>query len=289
MSTSIKSGSVVVGVDGSPGSDAALDWASRYAMARGKPLVILSALGDPSFYTAYSAPDEVRQMDQVAARRAVENAVGTVHRSGPQLDPEVTMPQNDARDALIESSLRASIVVVGTRGRGPVRALLLGSVSTAVAEHALCPVAVVRPAARDLADEAPVVVGTDGGPASIAALDFAFELASTEGRRLDVVHSWLAHDTLIYATSDSQRRELVQEHAQLLSESLAGYAEKYPDVVVARHMPDGGPVQALVDMSVDAAVVVIGSRGRSRPNVLAGALSRIVVERAHSTVVVVRP
>jgi nucleotide-binding universal stress UspA family protein len=289
MTTSIKHGSVVVGVDGSPGSAAALDWATHYATARRKPLVILNGAGDPAFYTGYSNPDDVRRRLEETARRVADDAMGTARGMSHDLDVEVTTPLRDAREALIESSTRASIVVVGTRGLGPLRSLLLGSVSTAVATHASCPVAVVRPTAGEPTDPAPVVVGTDGGPASTAALEFAFELASLEGRMLDVVHSWLAHDTLIYATSYSQRDELMAEHERALSESLAGYAEKYPDVAVTRHMPDGGAVQTLVDMSVHAAAVVIGSRGRTGPEALVGSVSRIVVERAHSTVVVVRP
>jgi nucleotide-binding universal stress UspA family protein len=289
MTTSIKQGSVVVGVDGSPGSDAALGWAMRYATTRRKPLVILNGAGDPAFYTAYTAPAEARQMLRLQARQVTDHALGTAKLLAPDLDIEVTAPLHDARDALIESSTRASLVVVGTRGRGPVRSLLLGSVSTAVAEHASCPVAVVRESDRDATEQAHVVVGTDGGPASTAALEFAFELASIEGRPLDVVHSWSAHDTFIDAASYAQRLQLMDEHERMLSESLAGYAEKYPDVAVTRHMPDGGAVQTLVEMSEGAAAVVIGSRGRTGAKVLAGSVSRIVVERAHSTVVVVRP
>jgi nucleotide-binding universal stress UspA family protein len=289
MTTSIAPGSVVVGVDGSPGGDAALGWATHYATARRKPLIIVSAAGDPALYEAYVAPEEVRRMDQMAAGRTAHDAMGTARALAPDLPIEVMTAQRDARDALIESSSRASVLVVGTRGRGPVRSLLLGSVSTAVAEHAACPVAVVRPTGRDDTRRARVVVGTDGGPASTAALDFAFELASTEARDLDVVHSWLPHDTFISVTSDAQRRELIQQQERLLSESLEGYAEKYPDVAVTRHTADGGVVHNLVDMSVDAAAVVIGSRGRTGSKLLAGSTSRIVVERAHSTVVVVRP
>jgi nucleotide-binding universal stress UspA family protein len=252
-------------------------------------MVILNGAGDPASFTAHSAPTEARRKLRIQARRITDHALGVARRLAPDLDIEVTAPLHDARAALIESSARASIVVVGTRGRGPVRSLLLGSVSTAVAEHASCPVAVVRPTDPEMSERAHVVVGADGGPASTAALEFAFELASTEGRELDVVHTWSAHDTLVYATSESQRVRAIGDQERLLSESLAGYAEKYPDVVVTRHLADGAAAQTLVDLSKDASAVVIGSRGRTGPKALMGSVSRIVVERAHSTVVVVRP
>jgi nucleotide-binding universal stress UspA family protein len=75
----------------------------------------------------------------------------------------------------------------------------------------------------------------------------------------------------------------------MLSESLAGYAEKYPDVPVTRHVVEGGAVKTLVDLSGDAWTVVVGSRGRTGARLLLGSVSRLVVERAQSTVVVVRP
>ena len=289
MTTSIRQGSVVVGVDGSPGGDAALGWAVRYARARRKPLVILNGPGDPLFYTTYPVPLDVHAELRAAARRISDPAVARARALAPDLEIEVAAPLSDARTALIESSTRASMLVVGTRGRGPVWSLLLGSVSTAVAEHAYCPVAVVRPTDRDVDGESPVVVGTDGGPASTAALEVGFELASTEGRALEVVHSWSSYDTFIDPASYSQRVELMAEHERMLGESLAGYAEKYPDVPVTRHMPEAGAISAIVDMSLDAWAVVIGARGRSGSRVLMGSVSRMVVERAHSTVVVVRP
>lgn len=290
MTTTVKGGSVVVGVDGSVGGDAALEWAVRHAVSRRRPLLVVNGAGDPSHSAQFIGVTEARQLFEVEARRVTDHALLVARRIAPDIDIEVSTPLQDARDALLDLSAQASILVVGTRGRGPVRALLLGSVSTAVAGHATCPVAVVRPAERD-SDEnkGTVVVGTDGGPASSAALEFAFELAATESKPLHVVHSWSALDTFIDPSSYAQRVQQMEEHKRIFAEALAGYGEKCPDVPVTQHMPDAGAVQTLVEMSQDAAVVVIGSRGRTGLKAMLTSVSRDVVERAHSTVVVVRP
>jgi nucleotide-binding universal stress UspA family protein len=134
-----------------------------------------------------------------------------------------------------------------------------------------------------------VVVGVDGGPSSTAALETAFDLASAQRRPLDVVHTWSADDTFIDRDSYLQRVEQVEAHERMLSESLAGYTEKYPDVPVHRQVSDGGAVQTLVAMSEGAELVVVGSRGRTGLASMFGSASRDLVERAHCTVLVVRP
>ena len=107
-------------------------------------------------------------------------------------------------------------------------------------------------------------------------------------RRLDVVHSWSTDDTFIDRFSYEQRLEHLESHERALGEALAGYAEKYPDVTVVRHLPDNGPVHSLVRLSSGASVVVVGSRGLTGIRSVFGSVSRDVVEGAHSTVVVVR-
>ncbi len=251
MNTTMKQGAVVVGVDGSAGSGAALEWAVGYAQQRRRPLLIVNGAGDPRKSSSFVGVDDARQELRMEARRVTDQALGVAHRMAPDLDVEVTAPLHDARQALLDLAEKASILVVGTRGLGPVKALLLGSVSTALAAHADCPVAVVRPAERDQDGRSAVVVGADGTEASTAALELAFELASTERRRLVVVHSWSTNDTFVDLASYQQRVDAIEEHTRMLAESLAGYQEKYPDVSrrehAARRQPARRPGGAVGD------------------------------------------
>ena len=287
MTSTMKQGSVVVGVDDSPGGAAALSWAVRYAALRRRPLLIVNGAGDPRDSAELLGPEEARTLLRAAARLVADEALGVARGLAPDLDVEVSTPVCDARDALIDCSATASLTVVGTRGRGPVRSLLMGSVSTAVVAHASSPVAVVREVEPDQA-RGHVVVGVDAGPSSTELLEYAFELASTESRDLDVVHSWSTHDTFVDWTSYEQRLERMDEHERAFSESMAGYQEKYPDVSVVRHLPEAGPAQTLVALSRTAATVVVGSRGRTGARAVFGSVSREVVEHAHCTVIVVQ-
>lgn len=282
-------GSVVAGFDGSTGSNAALVWAAQYAAARHLPLLIVHGAGEVRSGSELFGPPQTVEATRAAARRVTDHALSTIEELGLTLSVEVSAPLRDPREALLDCAAKASILAVGTRGLGPVGMLLLGAVSAAVASHASCPVAVVRQAREEGADPEHVVVGTDGGPASTAALQLAFDLASTEGRGLDVVHSWAGHDIYVDLESDGQRLEHMEEHQRMLGEALAGYAEKYPDVTVERHLPETSAVETLLMLSASASAVVVGSRGRTGPRALLSSVSRDLVERADCTVIVVRP
>ncbi len=252
MNTTMKQGSVVVGVDGSPGSDAALEWAVHHAVIRRLPLLIVNGAGDPSRSAEFVGATDARRILRTAARRVTDHALGVVRRRAPELDVEVTTPLHDARQALLDLSDRASLVVVGTRGRGPVKALLLGSVSTAVAEHSSCPVAVVRPAERDESGpEGPahVVVGIDGSRRLDTALELAFEMASTGDhaarRRTQLVEQRHLHrPDQLRAAARASRRPTTGPHRGPVR--LRG---EVPGRPVDRLMPDAGAGQTLVDLS----------------------------------------
>lgn len=121
---------VVVGVDGSPGSDAAIEFAVQEARLRGSELVALHALAE------HGVPVGGRT-DPLAGDRlaAFVPADVSLHRRRVDADP---------RSALVEASAHAAAIVVGSRGRGGMGALLLGSVSQALIHQAHCPVFVVH-------------------------------------------------------------------------------------------------------------------------------------------------
>jgi nucleotide-binding universal stress UspA family protein len=102
------------------------------------------------------------------------------------------------------------------------------------------------------------------------------------------VHSWSDTDLFVDRSSYEQQLARADSHERLLAEALAGFAEKYPDVAVTRHIPDTSPIGSLVAMSHEAAMVVVGSRGLTGVHAVLGSVSRDVVERAACTVVVAR-
>ena len=145
------SGSIVVGVDGSDASQEALRWAAEEARLRSAPLVAVHAwsfvppqpIGDPGML-AMPAGDLPGQLgaESDAARIALDVAVEDV--LGADADVERKLVEGDAGEALVAESRSAQLVVVGSHGRSGFKAALLGSVSRHVANHAACPVVVVK-------------------------------------------------------------------------------------------------------------------------------------------------
>jgi nucleotide-binding universal stress UspA family protein len=137
-------GPVVVGIDGSPVSEAALGFAFAAAAVRGVALVAVHAWSPTAVDKAL---EPVMDWDAVADE---EEAVLAERLSGwSQKYPQVTVRRSVVRDgaarALVDASRGAQLVVVGSRGRGEAAGLLLGSVSHGVLHAAHCPVAIVRP------------------------------------------------------------------------------------------------------------------------------------------------
>ena len=130
---------IVVGLDGSEHSIAALRLAKRIADALHASVHVVAAWEWPFMWDPLATPDYIPERE---ARLAAAAAVDEVFGAGVDLPLDVV--QGSPAKALIDASMGAEMLVVGSRGHGGFAGLLLGSVSAACAEHAHCPVLVVH-------------------------------------------------------------------------------------------------------------------------------------------------
>lgn len=147
-------GYIVVGVDGSPSSRQALRWAAREAALRGAELRVVTAWAIPwSVYSGIAVPDDLgADLEGAAAEQAAE----MIAELGPDAEGvQVTtiVREGDAAHVLLHASRGADLLVVGSRGLGGFRDLLLGSVGQQCAHHATCPVVILRGVAEEEQEE----------------------------------------------------------------------------------------------------------------------------------------
>jgi nucleotide-binding universal stress UspA family protein len=282
---------VIVGVDGSEPSRAAVRWAAREAAQRRVELVVTHVfdwrVAGARMQVGGGYADAVRE----AAEGIVQSSVVHAQAEAPGLTVSPELIAGRAVPTLVDRSTDDTLVVVGNRGRGGFTSLLLGSVSQAVAMHAAGPVAIVR--GRTDAATGPVVVGVDGSGASTMTLAAAFDEATLRGSKLMVVHgcaaadpSW-GKDTPPYLYSEDYD-ELVAAR-DVLANEISPWHEKFPDVAVDSAVVGGHPVELLVGQSRSAQLVIVGTHGRGDfAGLLLGAVSQQLVHHAECPVMIVR-
>ena len=282
---------VVVGVDGSPASDAAVVWAAREAAMRNIPLTLVHMFKAfvPTF-PQIPTPSGVAVWQEDDGHKVLEQAVKIAEDAVPR-DRKISIASevkcSPPVPTLIDLSEEAEMIVVGCTGHGAVARVLLGSVSSGVVRSAKCPVAVIHGEASYLphADRAPVLVGIDCSPASELALAIAFDEAARRGVELTALHAW--SDVAVYHVPWLDWRS---EAEQSLAEYLAGWQGRHPDVKVNRVIALDHPGRALVGESESAQLVVVGSHGRGGlSGMLLGSVSNAVVHAARTPVIVARP
>lgn len=290
----LRPGSIVAAVDGSPHADQALAWAAEEARLTGRPLTIVHVervLGSAERGWLAQAGIPLSQITQEIRHDSTEllhRARTEASMAAPAVEADLVLRLGDAREKLMELANQASMIVLGSRGRGPVSSLVLGSVSIAVSRHATCPVVVVRPR-QDIARLRGVLVGTDGTARSTSTLEAAFREASFHGLPLTVVHcQWesLSAPGGWRAVPPSDR---FYAGAQVrVAEVLAGLRDKFPDVQVDVEIFAGHVDQCLADLSREHDLTVIGRHARALlERVGSFSLTTAVVEHACGPVLVV--
>jgi nucleotide-binding universal stress UspA family protein len=143
------SGRVVVGVDGSDTARKAVRWAAREAKLRGIKLELVSAWEIPIYSLAYgygfpAISEEMMKNLTEGAEGHLAAALDEARAEARDVEIETIALEGQPAKALVEVAKGADLLVVGSRGLGGFRELLLGSVSQQCAQHATCPVVIVR-------------------------------------------------------------------------------------------------------------------------------------------------
>lgn len=265
MSSTAQHYGIIVGVDGSSASDAAVGWAAHEAVIRGLPLTLMH-VQDPASRTwsKAKAAEEVAEWQKAEGRGVLANASKIAHditKDAPQITVNAELQFSATGPALVERSEDAELIVVGTDGRGALVRGLLGSVSSALVRHARCPVAVIHDgkALSPQTTDAPVLLGVDGSPTSERATAIAFDEASRRHVGLTALHAWSNRE--LVELPGVNWAEVKAEEERLMSEALAGWQERYPDVSVRKLLVCDQPSRALVESSLSAQLVVVGRHG----------------------------
>lgn len=290
----IAPGTIVVGYAGPQDADHALKWAAEQALLEGRTLTVLHVVQPLTGYEygvmagAYLVPDDVADALQQEGRKVLTDATEVLAERFPDLHVETAMYQGNPAQSLLAHATHATCIVVGSRGRGRIASLLLGSVSVTVARTATCPVVVVRPHHPGAVRNG-VLVGTDCSENTRSTLEFAYREASLRQLPLTVLYSipGLPLDADVEVLDDTVAG--LEEHRLALAEATAGMAEKFPDVRVRTCLGSGVPDKWLISQSKQMDLVVVGHHHASGFGDLIGTGSYAagVVERASCPVAVV--
>ncbi|NUP38259.1 MAG: universal stress protein [Streptomyces sp.] len=265
-------GPVVVGLDGAPASATAAWWAAREAVDRHLPLLLLHSWTDRPYDgpAARKALAKERRGGQILQRTQSE-----LLDRHPDLELATELVPVSAAQALLDASGTASLLVLGSRGHGPVAGFMLGSISLQVLGLARCPTVTVRaddPAVetgwgRPPADDRQeIVVGVrEAGPASDPLLEFAFTAAELRGARVRAVRALPVSSLVTHPpVGPADEGYETDEHGRLAA-ALAPWRQKFPHIDVVDHVARGPAAQVLLAASAHGLLTVLGRRRHPSP------------------------
>ncbi|MFD8009028.1 universal stress protein [Streptomyces sp. NPDC058955] len=248
---------ILLGIDPREQSIPALVWAADEAVRRGLALRLVVAVPPAHDRLRYDALAHQSAL-RLRAESAIANAEDLVRELHGGLRTATELVNGVPATVLHDLAAHAALVVVGSRRLGrAAEAFSESSVVVPLTARAECPVVVVREPEHSAVHPPTLVVGVDGSESSQAAVAFAVEEASMREARLRAVWVWppsvLAHDDVA---------EGLAERRRLLAESVAGWAQRYPDVAISQEVVRGHPVEQLALASQQSLALVVGRRGR---------------------------
>ena len=287
-------GRIVVGIDGSPQSGTALEWAVARARLGGEQLELVNVYSlTPALdlygygLTGGQPADWLIEFSQ----QVLDAAAARVRELAPELTCTLTSTMGQPAFTLAEVSEGADAVVVGRRGLGSAASVLMGSVSNRLTVEAKCALVVVGEG--DLPTTGPIVVGVDGSEFGVNALRYAIGEATvrkTSVRAVTAYHvlhhpALVADPELVARMRADVETEATDTIRQALDEtegpgSTAAYVER---VAV-----EGRAAEAILGQAGDAQLIVVGTHGKGLVRrVLLGSVSRQILNDADRPVAIV--
>ena len=286
----LRSDSIIVGVDESALAGQAVRWAAEQAALESRPIRLVravtpvrgrsdnEAIAQPGAVTSLHLHDEV----------LLTQAHDIVERVAPQVEVEEQLEVTQPRTLLLDAAEDAHLVVLGSRGRGPLLSHLLGSVGVDVVRHAGCPVVVHRPGRPGRVGDG-IVVAVDATRDAIPVLEFAFRQASLRRQPLGIAHYVMdPRSALVGVPMVGDLAQQMEQGTLALSEAMAGLGERYPDVQTTVRTAPGLAEYDVVTAASRADLLVVGTHQRpALDRLLVGSLATAVLEHATCPVAVV--
>ncbi|WP_170133281.1 universal stress protein [Arthrobacter livingstonensis] len=278
---------IVAGVDDSPSSRAAVEWAAYRAERLQHSLQLVRAV--PDYLVSFGNVEY--QSVQDALGGLLESEAARVRKFAPSSDVQTSLHLGEPAEVLAELSGGAAMVVVGTDRTADEHGEAFGAVDLQIAMNAKCPVAVVP--VGQTAGHAGVVVGIDGSPGSMDAAYFAAAEAASTGQVLTVIYASSAHagwlDSSTRGPVTAKRDET--QGRMILESAVACLRARHIHLIVCdRFAKDDVPARVLINAARGAEMLVVGSRGKGVvQHALMGSVVRDLLLQVPCPLVLTRP
>ena len=281
---------ILLATDGSRDAELAAATAVALAKETGSELQVVHVGREK--YPPHDAYRSLARHSRELAREVLDEQVNKIeHLKGTIARSHLRMGRPAEEVVGLAEKIEADLIVVGSRGAGPLRRLLMGSVSDSVVRHAHCPVLVVR--GKPVVFPAKILVATDGSKEAELAASTILSLSKGTGSELHVVTVALGYP-YVYAYYDLRHPAEVEQHrreARTVLDQQVDYMVRAGGTVAKAHLCDGVPEEEIVVLAeeIGADLVVLGSRGLGgMRRTLMGSVSDSVVRHVHCSVLVVR-